>query len=237
MLVARFWTGVGSSTYSTLVGGVISDMYRSNERNTPMALFSGCALFGVGLGPLVCGFIGQYSSWRWVFWIQVIVNAILVGLFMLFVPETYESTLLSKERDGLNKWAESLEQRGVLYFNLHGAEDTEDRRAQRVRWETSGKQGSETDIKKLIATSLTRPFIMLCKEPIVTYLSLWAAFSWSVLYIALAVVPLMFMDVYGFSLSQADSVFASACLGSLVATVVGIVQEKCLSRVANRTSN
>lgn len=89
---------------------------------------------------------------------------------------------------------------------------------------TSGKQETETDIKKLIATSLTRPLIMLCKEPIVTYLSLWAAFSWSVLYIALAVVPHKFIDVYGFSLFHADSVIASACLGSLIATVVGIVK-------------
>jgi hypothetical protein len=36
MLVARFWTGVGGSVFSTMVGGVISDLYHANERNTPM---------------------------------------------------------------------------------------------------------------------------------------------------------------------------------------------------------
>lgn len=41
MIVARFWTGVGSSVFSTMVGGVVSDLYHAEHRNTPMALFSG----------------------------------------------------------------------------------------------------------------------------------------------------------------------------------------------------
>ena len=53
MLVARFFLGVGGSTFSTMVGGVISDIYHTEDRNTPMALFSGAALFGTGLGPVV----------------------------------------------------------------------------------------------------------------------------------------------------------------------------------------
>ncbi|KAH6679201.1 major facilitator superfamily domain-containing protein [Halenospora varia] len=52
MVVARFWTGVGSSVFSTIVGGVVSDLYHAEGRNTPMALFSGGTLFGTGLGPL-----------------------------------------------------------------------------------------------------------------------------------------------------------------------------------------
>ena len=41
MLVARFFGGVGGSTFSTMVGGVISDIYHDEDRNAPMALFSG----------------------------------------------------------------------------------------------------------------------------------------------------------------------------------------------------
>lgn len=41
MLVARFFLGVGGSTFSTMVGGVVSDMYHSEDRNKPMALFAG----------------------------------------------------------------------------------------------------------------------------------------------------------------------------------------------------
>ena len=46
MLVARFFTGVGGSTFSTMVGGVVSDIYHTQDRNTPMCLFAGAALCG-----------------------------------------------------------------------------------------------------------------------------------------------------------------------------------------------
>lgn len=41
MLVARFFLGVGGSTFSTMVGGVVSDMYHTADRNQPMTLFAG----------------------------------------------------------------------------------------------------------------------------------------------------------------------------------------------------
>ena len=39
MLVARFFVGVGSSTFATLVGGIIADIYHSKIRNVPMCIF------------------------------------------------------------------------------------------------------------------------------------------------------------------------------------------------------
>ena len=71
LLVARFFVGVGGSTFSSTIGRVISDIYHKEDRNTPMALFSRSALFGTGLGPLVSGFVAQNLDWRWVFWLQL----------------------------------------------------------------------------------------------------------------------------------------------------------------------
>lgn len=64
MLLARFFVGCGSSVFSTMVGGVVADLYKTEDRNTPMAIFSGGVLFGTGLGPLVSGFIAQNTNWR-----------------------------------------------------------------------------------------------------------------------------------------------------------------------------
>lgn len=234
MLVARFFTGVGSSTYSTLVGGVISDTYRPWERNVPMAIFSAGGLAGIGLGPLVCGFIGEFSTWRWVFWHQAIANAVLVGCFMCFVPETWESILLRRECDRLNKWAQELERGDLMCFDVSQAENRGHQIARTVRWTLGdaeeGGANLNVNIASLIAISLSRPFVMLYREPIVTYLSLWATFSWSVPYIALAVIPLMFADVYGFSLSEANAVFAAACIGPVLAAVACVVQDRWLDR-------
>lgn len=72
MLVARFFVGVGGSTFSSTIGGVISDIYHKDDRNTPMALFACSSMFGTGLGPLVSGFVAQNLDWRWVFWVQAV---------------------------------------------------------------------------------------------------------------------------------------------------------------------
>lgn len=46
MLIARFFVGVGGSTFSTMVGGVVSDIYLTADRNQPMTLFTGtCSEF------------------------------------------------------------------------------------------------------------------------------------------------------------------------------------------------
>lgn len=65
LLVARFLEGAASSTFSSTVGGVVADIYEAKDRNTPMTLFTGAALFGTGLGPLVSGFIAENVEWRW----------------------------------------------------------------------------------------------------------------------------------------------------------------------------
>lgn len=102
MLLARFFSGVGSSTYSSMVGGVLSDIYPSNERNTPMALFSCSALFGIGTGALASGFTTQYTTWRWIFYSQAIVDGVLVATFLLLFSETRVIVLLRRRAQQFN---------------------------------------------------------------------------------------------------------------------------------------
>lgn len=106
MIVARFFCGCGCSVFSTMVGGVVSDLYHAEGRNTPMALFSGGALFGTGLGPLVSGFIAQNTSWRWIFWVQVFTSGITVAVIGISFRETRGSIILSRRARALNTFYE-----------------------------------------------------------------------------------------------------------------------------------
>ncbi|KAI0099987.1 MFS general substrate transporter [Hypoxylon sp. NC0597] len=119
MLVARFLKGVGGSVFSTMVGGVIADMYRKEDRNTPMALFSGAVLVGTGLGPLVAAVMverwgGEGEKWKWVFWHQVIVDFVLMVAVVAFFKESRGSVLLSRKAKVLNTWYAKLEEMGVF---------------------------------------------------------------------------------------------------------------------------
>ena len=157
LLVSRFFVGVGGSTFSSTIGGVISDIYHKEDRNTPMALFSGSALFGTGLGPLVSGFVAQNLDWRWVFWVQVITCGTCILAVITFFKETRGSVILSQKAVILNRWYEAREKFGLVGFEMSISENGPEHESQRIRWKVKSDEERET-IAKMIGISLYRPF-------------------------------------------------------------------------------
>ncbi|OCL11783.1 MFS general substrate transporter [Glonium stellatum] len=229
MLLARFFLGVGGSTFSTMVGGVVSDIYHTEDRNTPMALFSGAALFGTGLGPLVAGFVAQNTTWRWIFYLQTITCGVMIAFVCVFFTETRGSVLLSRKAKALNKWYEAREAAGYYGFEMPSSSADTEKISQRIRWKVKADE-ERSSIGKMIGISLYRPFHLLLTEPVVFWFSLWVAFSWAVLYLTLAAIPLVFRDKHNFSLQQANAVFGSMCICSILATILSIYQEKLAKR-------
>lgn len=228
MLACRFLAGCASSTFSTMVGGVVSDLYHKESRNVPMALFTGASLFGTGLGPLVSGFIAQRTTWRWIFGAHTIAVAILMLLMVIFFKETRGSVLLSRKAKELNKWYQAREDAGYFGFDMP-TEEQGNTTVERVRWKVKSDE-ERASLRVMITTSLYRPFHMLFTEPIVFFFSLWISFSWSVLYCTFSAVPYIFTTVYGFSLEETGAVFAATMISSILMTFVSIYQEILASR-------
>jgi multidrug resistance protein len=226
MLFARFFLGVGGSTFSTMVGGILADIWITEDRNFAMVLFTGATLFGTGLGPLISGFVAQHLLWRWVFWIQVITNGVLISLVILFFKETRGSILLSRKAKSLNKWYQELEGAGALGMEID-ATDAEKglKQVVRLRWKVQSDE-DRVSLGRMIAVSLYRPFNMLFTEPVIFFFSLWISFSWAILYLQFGSVPLVFEVSYGFTLEQTGAVFTSMCVGAILSTVLCIWQER-----------
>ena len=140
-----------------MVGGVVADIFKTEDRNTPMALFSGLAFFGTGLGPLVSGFIAQHLNWRWIFWVQVISCGLIMLAVVIFFKETRGSVLLSRKAARLNEWYEAREKVGLIGFNMPVGDDYSKTESQRVRWKVKSDEERET-LTKMIGISLYRPF-------------------------------------------------------------------------------
>ncbi|OJJ62473.1 hypothetical protein ASPSYDRAFT_144847 [Aspergillus sydowii CBS 593.65] len=223
-LVARFFQGVGASTFSTMVGGVISDIYHAEDRNTPMALFASAALFGTGLAPLISSVIVYHTSWRWVYWSHAIVSGVFVIIIFFFFKETRGSVLLSRKAHALNKYYDQLEAAG--HFGVLMGENPHPRR---IRWKVKSDE-QRASLAQMISISLYRPFHMLVTEPVVFFFSLWVSFSWAVLYLQFGSVPLIFEKNHGFNIEQVGATFTSMCVGALLITVISIYQEKIASR-------
>ena len=245
MLVARFFVGVGASTFATMVGGVVSDIYHAEHRNTPMALYSGSALAGTGLGPVVSGFIAQHLDWRWVFYMQVIVFGVVVAMVIVFFKETRGSVLLSRKAKALNAYLDSLEptsdalapslsDRDLASINAEKKESVPEptqpqpRGQRRLRFKVASDE-SRSSVRKMVYLSLTTPFHLLFTEPVVFFFSLWAAFAWGVLYMSFDDIPLVFA-AHGFTVEQVGAVYAAIAVGSVLATLLSIYQEKIARR-------
>jgi multidrug resistance protein len=240
MLIARFFTGVGSSTFATMVGGVVSDIYHTEDRNTPMAIYSGAALFGTGLGPLVSGFIAEHTLWRWVFYVQVILAGILTTAVILLFKETRGSVLLSRKAQALNKYYEEMETAGhsewdISPIRLPTSSDKsptpQEPTYERLRWKVLTDE-TRTTLSKMLYLSLTTPFHLLVSEPVVFFFSLWVAFAWAVLYMSFDSIPLVFATNHAFSVSRIGAVFATVSVGTLLSTLLSIYQEKWARRTA-----
>ncbi|KAG8631666.1 hypothetical protein KVT40_000806 [Elsinoe batatas] len=226
MLVSRFLKGCVSSTFSTMVGGVVSDIYQTEDRNTAMALFSGAALFGTGLGPLISGFIAANTTWRWIFYLQVITCGVLMCFLVVFFKETRGSVLLSKKAKAINKYYEELEALGVVgvLFDTGHLQIV-----RRIRWKVRSDE-ERASILTMISISVYRPFHLLVTEPTVFFFSLWISFSWSVLYLTFGAIPLVFRSLYGFTLDQAGAVFASLSVAAILATIIAIYGDKMMKK-------
>lgn len=255
MLVSRFFLGVAGSVFSTMVGGVIADLYEKENRNAPMSVFAGAALAGTGLGPLVGAVMthrwkDQGGMWRWIFWHQVILDAAIMLSVVFFFAESRGSVLLSRKAKVLNQWYEKLEAAGVYGVwaapntseGGFGVVDTEKGldtpkagpeaesrgyQLKRIRWVVKADE-ERSSLVVMITSSLFRPFQFLTMEPIVLAFSLWVSFAWAVLYLTFGSIPLVFQSVYGFSTEQAGYVFCAMVIGAILATLIGIYQEKML---------
>lgn len=126
MLVARFFVGVGGSVFSTMIGGVIADLWDKEGRNTPMAIYSGSVLAGTGFGPLVTAvmtyrFGDDGEKWKWVFWHQAIMGGTLMILIIVLFKESRGSVVLSRKARALNKWYDEREMAGYYGVWLQDA--------------------------------------------------------------------------------------------------------------------
>ncbi|KAK8055208.1 hypothetical protein PG993_000435 [Apiospora rasikravindrae] len=193
LLAFRFITGfIGSPSLAT-GGASIGDMYSPSKRTYGLAVWGIGAVCGPTLGPLVGGFAVEKEGWRWSIWEIMWLSGATLILLIFFLPETSSAN--------------------ILY-----------RRARRLRKLTGNDKlicepelvGQEMTGKDVVSMILIRPFSLLFTEPIVFALDLYIALIYGLLYIWFESFPIVFTEIYGFSLGKEGLAFIGILVGVFV---------------------
>ncbi|RPB21585.1 putative MFS transporter [Terfezia boudieri ATCC MYA-4762] len=214
LYLGRFFVGVGTSTFSTMIGGVISDIYHTDSRSIPMSIFTTTVLSGTAIGPTIFSLIVVHLGWRWTNWFQLIINTVSFGVLWFGLKETRGDVLLRRKAMALNAWLDERER----------VAEEKQVMGRKVRWKVKADEAKQ-NLWSMTKVSLTRPFHLLFTELVVFWFSMWTAFAWGVLYLFLESIPLVFRETYAFDLIQIGLVFLALFVGAIMGNILTILME------------
>ncbi|KAK6504503.1 hypothetical protein TWF506_002698 [Arthrobotrys conoides] len=208
LLICRFFAGAFGSSPLTNAGGVIADMFPASQRGLAMAVFAAAPFMGPVLGPIAGGFLGQSAGWRWVQGLLAAFSGLTWLLMAFCVPETYSPLLLQKRAESLSKLT------GRVYVSKFEA------------------QSGKLDLKEAYKTALSRPWILLFREPIVAMLSIYMSIVYGTLYMLFAAYPIVYQQTRGWSQGVGGLPFLGVAVGMLAAVVYSIPENARYNKVA-----
>jgi DHA2 family multidrug resistance protein len=86
VVVMRILQGMAAAAFTPIAQATLFDVYPRERHGTAMAIFALGVLSGPILGPVIGGYITEYYSWRWAFFITVPLGLIAVLMVWNFVP-------------------------------------------------------------------------------------------------------------------------------------------------------
>lgn len=202
----RFLAGLFASAPLTVAGGSIADMFSIKERTWVFPAFALIAFGGPVLGPVIAAYIGKTGvlSWRWVSWIMLITDGLVIALILLLKRETLAPQILRYKAKHLR--------------TLTGDD----------RFKTA-MEAEGHSFAKVLKTNFTRPFI-LAKEPIILLFTLYLTVVYIILFTFLDGYTYIFEQTYGISAGVSDLCF----LGLLVGIVSNVVIVPIVNRITKK---
>ncbi len=91
LVAARVVQGIGGAMMVPVGRLILLKTVPKDQLVSAMATMTLPALVGPALGPLVGGFIATYASWRWIFFINVPIGLLGLGLVLSLIPNVKEA--------------------------------------------------------------------------------------------------------------------------------------------------
>ena len=88
LIAARALQGVGAATIMPLSLTILSGAFPAERRGKAIGIWGGLTGLAVAGGPLIGGAIVEGLAWQWIFWVNVVIGALLIPAIRRGVPES-----------------------------------------------------------------------------------------------------------------------------------------------------
>ncbi|KAJ6004171.1 hypothetical protein N7522_005816 [Penicillium canescens] len=196
LLAFRLLSGVGASASLAVGASMVGDVFRKEERGLPVALISLGPVLGSCLGPLVGGFIADYTTWRWAFWSTSIAAGIFLLLCLIIARETYAPILLLRKKKAIMQEAR---QEGEVYD---------------IVWKTPYEK-VET-IGQLHRRTISCSLYFLGTQPIIQALACYYGYLYGIVYLLLSSFSDLWTKRYHMAISTGSLNYIAPCCGYFI---------------------
>jgi DHA1 family multidrug resistance protein-like MFS transporter len=193
-LVFRFLAGISASSTLSIYGGSLADMWDNEERNKIWPVFALSPLLSPILSPVAGGWITGHISWRWVYWIGLILSGVIYILALLLLPETFSPMIVQWRTHHLR--------------TVTGSD--------KYTCELEGKES----LGKRLAHNLSRPVKFFTTEPIIISLGFYLVVIYVVIFTFLNGFEFIFTDTWGLSDGDTALAFLGICIGALISVAL-----------------
>jgi DHA1 family multidrug resistance protein-like MFS transporter len=196
IMICRFFAGFLGAAPLVVVAAAFADLFDNTKRGIALSIFSGTVFTGPILAPVVGGFIANsYLGWRWTQYITGIMAGFATCLVVFFYQETYHPIILAGKAQELRRRTGNW---GIY----------------------ASQEAVELDLNDIVTKNLTRPVVMLVREPIILLITIYTAFIYGILYLCLEAYPIVFTENYGWSGGKANLPYLGLAVGQLCACVL-----------------
>ncbi|UJR19438.1 hypothetical protein I4U23_022568 [Adineta vaga] len=210
LLILRFFAGAFAASSLANSGGVLADLFLASKRGIPLSALVVATFAGIIIGPIIGGFVGETIGWRWVEGVMAIFTGIIWMTMCFFVPESFNPVLL---RERANKLSQVT---GKVY---------------RSKFEEKEIQ----KIGKVFKISLSRPWLLLFREPIVLLLSLYMAIIFGILHMFFGAYPIVYQEKRGWSEGIGGLAFNGILVGIIISFFYTILDDLRYNNIAKKS--
>ena len=128
LIVARGLQGIGAAFLIPGSLAIISASYTEDKRGRAIGTWSGFTAMTAAIGPVLGGWLVEHGSWRWVFFINLPIAAIVIALSLWRVQESRNESA-SKRLDWQGAALATFGLGAITYALINGSATTSGREA------------------------------------------------------------------------------------------------------------